>query len=84
MGVKLNKETSDIIYVSQMKEGKLYEVVNWEHTSLLGKVIQRIKDDAIVIGSIERILAIDRKTMPKCNQVQILKNGETLTIENNE
>lgn len=84
MGVKLNKETSDVIHVSQMKEGKLYEVINWEYPTILGSVVQRIKDDAIIIGTRDKIIAIDRETIPKNNKVRILKNGETLTITDNE
>lgn len=74
MGVKLNKETSDVIHVSQMKDGQIAEVIS------NGNIIRRIGDIIFALRDLNYYNFANEVNF----KVRILKNGETLTITDNE
>lgn len=85
MGVKLNKETSDVIHVSQMKDGQIAEIISGVSENNMGTVVKRHKDNLFSISRKDTWSDIFSWNLPSYSfKVRILKNGETLTITDNE
>lgn len=86
MPVELNKENQErIIHVSELKDGQIAEIVKWNCDKYTGIIVQRFKGSLITIGleSGTHFPFVPDSSYKKC-KVRVLKNGETLTIRDNE
>ena len=87
MGVKLNKETSDVINVSQMKNQQVGEIILNNDIRCVGCIVIRKGNDLLSISDESRwsfLFSDETGKIGESFKVRILKNGETLTITDNE
>jgi hypothetical protein len=82
--VRLNKKKKEknVIQMQDLKDGQIAVVVDKRYPSYCGKIVQRYKDCGVSIGQVSGSgwTGIESNSL----EVRILRDGERLTIFNNE
>ena len=82
--VKLNKKKKEknVVQMQDLKDGQIAVVVDKRYPSYCGKIVQRYKDCGVSIGQVSGSgwSGIESNSL----EVRILRDGERLTIFNNE
>ena len=88
MAVRL-KTNDGSIPVRNMRDGQIAEIIQWDGTKELGRIVQRVGENLICIGFgygevWKNVFGNSAFADDDDSRVRILKNGETLIIEDNE
>lgn len=84
MPVKLESSSTKSIYVLDMKDGQIAEIVSWSSSyKHIGRIVQRYKNNLICIGLQNESGWTDVffAELPKECRVRILEKGEKIVIQ---